>query len=287
MNSFSKVLVVFILVLSAGFAVSQMILHARRIDYQKKYEDAAAKLADSQKSVGELEEAKRSLTAKADELDKDKADLQRGLEEAKRVRDSQIEELRLEKTRLQAGFDQQRVQTNSLVAMVEEKNGQIDNLKNSVAQLDLSLRAEMQKVKGLEDDQVAKAKQIDQLKGSVAQLTMEKQNLQDSKTKYETILANLKQRGVAILPEDPPPPVDGKVVMVDEQVGAMVINKGKNDKVQVAHSFTIYREDKALAKVTVVEVEDDFCVAQIESPPGLFDKQNRIIVGDSATTRVW
>ena len=64
MNAFTKVLVVVVLILSGGFAASQMILYAKRADYREKYDQAAAQLETQSKlardSQAQLKEAGRS-----------------------------------------------------------------------------------------------------------------------------------------------------------------------------------------------------------------------------------
>lgn len=285
MNTFSKVLVVFILLLSVGFAVSQLMLHARRVDYQELYASAEQGRQD-QKSRADLLETdlgttKTELTTVRDEL----RDLEKESERETQMRDEQIAGLKEDKTRLEGSFDAQRIQITNLLDRIEEKNGLIDNLKAAEARVSASLKTELAKSEALQDDVRNKVNKIDALEGQMAELNMERQSLEEDKAGLEGILALLKERGVDIPPMKLPA-IDAKVVEVDSSFGAVVINRGKNDGVKVAHSFTIFRDETALAKVTVVRVEDDHCVGQLEQPPGLFDNANPMRVGDNATTRV-
>ena len=72
MNALAKVLVVILIVLSAAFAVSQMIFHARRVNYQELYRKTNTDLQDArrdkEKLILQLEARTRESDGRADAL---------------------------------------------------------------------------------------------------------------------------------------------------------------------------------------------------------------------------
>jgi septal ring factor EnvC (AmiA/AmiB activator) len=285
MNVFSKVLVVFVFLLSVGFAASQMVLHAKRQKYYKLYADTQTELTGARARANELEGQLEDTRAQYDKAARQLRETQDDLQQAKQTRDEEISRLKQQVTKLNNDLEGARKRVNNMVSLVQEQKDVIDNLETAKASLDSSLKEALKNNENLEKQVRRQSNQIDAHQKKIAQLQDNLEEVKDEKNNMENTLARLRGRGVEIFAGEQPM-VDGKVVVVDEQVGAVVIDKGEGSKVQVGHEFTIYRGTEALAKASVVEVKPEHCVAQI-TEPGLFDKDKQIRVGDSATTQVW
>jgi hypothetical protein len=66
-------------------------------------------------------------------------------------------------------------------------------------------------------------------------------------------------------------------------LGAVVLDRGRNHKVRANYPFTVYRDSQFVAKVTVIEVHDDYCLARV-TEPGM--QRLPMEIGDNATTRL-
>lgn len=99
----------------------------------------------------------------------------------------------------------------------------------------------------------------------------------------ELVLATLSSMGVSwpeLVSGIPAPPIDAKVVAVNEDVDLVLISAGADDGVKVGFQFTIYSGDSFVAKVIVEKVMKDVSGCRV-----LF-KKNPILVNYNAATHL-
>jgi len=281
MNAFAKVLVVFVLLLSSAFAISQMMLYSKREKWREKYEETDTQLQAKKTQATELQEKFETTSRQLEQI---KADRDTKLSE----RDTRIKELR-------GDIEDMKTQNENLQTLITKTGNTIENQEKEIQQKNqaiATLQQENEKSKGLltqskdtikklQDEAVAKEKQIDALDAKVAELT---KGLKDAQTNAEHLrgqLAELERRGIH-LPTKEVPLINAKVARVDNAIGTVVLNKGSKQDVKVGYPFTIYRGTEFVAKVYVMEVQEDLSVARVDKDLEFSPMQ----VGDSATTAI-
>jgi septal ring factor EnvC (AmiA/AmiB activator) len=281
MNLYTKILVVVVLVLSVAFAVSQMMLHAKRVNWLDRYTQTKAKLDDATTRADSLDAQLKDLIRAADE-DKLRLETQvAALTTESGAKTSRIADLDREKTKLVADFDEARIINNALVLRTDAQYAVITELKTKGDNLGKELQVALGKIEGLEGNVRAREKEIVGLHDQMAERDKTIKEVTEEKDMYAGTITALMKQGVHV-PPPPAPAIDAKVARADNALGTVVLNKGKRDGVKVAHPFTIYRGTEFVAKVVVQQVEDQLCVARVER--GLFNKA--MMVGDDATTRI-
>ena len=83
----------------------------------------------------------------------------------------------------------------------------------------------------------------------------------------------------------PAPPINAKVLTVDEKAGVVKLSAGSGDGVKRGDSFTVYRVDLYIGKVAVERVAEGSSEARIIVPDMAHGRKIR--PGDSAATRVY
>ena len=284
MNPFSRVMVVLVLLLSAAFAASQMVLYAKREKYQQRYQDALAKLQTTSGRASDLEKERDDSRRYLDGIKLEKEARIDDLEATVDGLERQIRDLQATLSKKDDDLSGARTQIDKLVVTLQEQVKYIDGVEKANWDLKENLRVAAEEIKGLEDKVLATAKNVQVLQSNVVDLEKAKQDVVKERDYWVSIVSRYKEAGLHVEPEVVPV-VDGKVVGVLPELGAVVIDKGSEDKVQVAFPFTIYRGSEFVAKVTVIEVYDNLCLAR--AAEGLFDKEKPMAVGDNATTRMY
>lgn len=281
MNTFAKVLVVIVLLLSSGFAISQMVLYQKREMYRAKY-------AQERRERTKLEEQLEKKTDEADELRTARDQIQQrltsqvnNLKEDVQDAELQISDLKRRNENLQTTAGETSTRLTNLVDRLNEKDGVIDELEQKVQDLDGDLKDALAKVENLNENVREKTNKIDQLDKRIAELQQEKRQIVQEREDLESVLAQLEAKGVHVGVTEVPI-IDAKVVRVDNELGAVVLNKGKESNVQVGHPFTIYREEEFVARVYVQQVHEDYSLARVDKKLAKKDMK----VGDEATTRI-
>jgi len=281
MNTFTKVLVVLVLLLSAAFAAMQMMLYSKRVNWREKYEVADDQLRQKTKQADELNEKLQSTIQERDDIKARKDSEIARLKEDLGGRDLQIAQLNREKEKAR---DEQALLVQAVTKLEERlaaRDGEIQELRKSGQELADSLKNYMTQVEKLEQLSAEKDAKIESLDKQVAQLEEEKKEALQRGEKLERTLADLAKRGVYIPPE-PVPIIDAIVARVDNSLGAVVLNKGKNDQVEINLPFTVYRGKQFIARVYVMEVHDGHSLARVDRTLEYLPMQ----VGDNATTRI-
>jgi chromosome segregation ATPase len=219
MNTVAKVLVVFILLLSAAFAVSQMALYSKRVQYRKLYEGMKTKFENAdalaKQRETELKEAIRQQEIAKNLYERDIAALKKTEEEAK----EQVKLLRTEVSDLKADVklardqaDKYREQADTHKAAADDFRKQTEELKGIITEKEKEL-ADVTKI--AED----RKNQITALEEKVVNLENEKLQVIEQRDQFERILASLKAQGIYIPGTEAIEVIDANVVRVDNDLG--------------------------------------------------------------------
>jgi len=281
MNTFTKVLVVLVLLLSAAFAATQMMLYSKRVNWHEKYEKTDAELTEKTKLATELNDKLQATIRERDDIKARKDSEIARLREDLDTRDQEIAKLGGEKEKLQDIWTQERTRVTKLEERLDAKDGEIQELRTRGQELADSLKNYMTQTEKLEQLNAEKDSKIGALDKQVAQLEKEKKQAIQHSDELDTILANLEKRGFHI-DREPVPVVDAVVSRVDNDLGAVVLNKGKNDQVEPNLTFTIYRGKQFIARVYVMEVYEGHSLARVDRSLEYLPME----VGDNATTRI-
>jgi myosin heavy subunit len=281
MNTFAKVLVVIVLLLSSGFAISQMVLYSKREMWRERYAEAAEQLEGKTAKVEEIEQELGDLRTERDQMQQRLQTQVNRLKEDVETRDLRISKAERRVENLQTSAEQARTRVTNLEERLDKKDEVINQLEQKVAGLDTNLKDAHAKVEDLNSEVRQKANKIDQLDKRIAELQQEKRKVVQEREDLESMLAQLEAKGVHVGTTEVPI-IDAKVVRVDNELGAVVLNKGDGSGVQVGYPFTIYRNSDFVARAYVMEVHDDYSLARVDKQLARKDTK----VGDEATTRI-
>ncbi len=288
MNALTKLLVVLVLLLSFGFAVSQIVLYNRRENYGALLEEAKARLAARHTELaqvkGVLEDTRYNLDSTKARLEGEVQGLKDDLEgerEIVRTQGQQLIEESSNVARLTEFSSRQQDRIDSLDAQREELGADIEGLRATVNEKQVEIGDLRETVS--ERDATISGLELD-LEDAKRANTL----LAESNARLEGIVLEFKDRGFAV-PPAPPPAIDAIVVRVDqidEEYATAVIDKGAAADVKPNTQFTIYRhagEGKGfVATLTIRDVWEQVA-------GGLLTRQvpgKQVKVGDRATTTV-
>ena len=282
MNVFSKVLVVIVLLLSCGFVVSQMLLNSRREEWRAKYDDVNGQLATQKTKAQQLTTQSADLQQKLDNLRASSALEINALRDDVDGKTRQIAALGLDKEAYQAEAERSGTRVTSLEGRLNAKDAAIESLSGRNHELDGQLKGALDKVASLQGDVRDKDNKIDELDGQVALLNKSLRETSQDRDALIGKLAYLQGIGVNVeILSGTIPMVDARVVQADNEIGSVVLDKGKNDNIEIGMAFAIYRGTTLIAKAEVVQLTDDRCLAQVDHR---LDNMP-VEMGDRATTR--
>lgn len=281
MNTFAKVLVVIVLLLSSGFAVSQMVLYSKREMWREKYDVAQQELEAKTARAEELSEQLEDVRSERERIKQQKDTRINRLQEDLETLNLTVQKAERRNENLQTAVDQARTRVSKLEERLDEKENVIAELREKVSDLDSSLKESLAKVENLNEEVRTKTNKIDQLDKRIAELQQEKRKVVQEREDLESMLAQMEAKGIHVSTTQVPV-IDGKVVRVDNELGAVVINKGKESGVKIGYPFTIYRNSNFVAQVYVMEVHEDYSLARVDRQLA----KNQLEVGDQATTRI-
>ncbi|MEW6356704.1 MAG: hypothetical protein AB1696_10280 [Planctomycetota bacterium] len=277
MSTIAKVLVVVILILSVAFAALTGQLFAKREKLRKEYEDlqtdATSKITASENARKELQGAKDKLD---DELNKTKND---------------VTQLKTDNEHLKKGVEEKTEQITKLDA-------QITNFNTTIGQLNSNMKAKDDRLAGLEKDlgetrdklrtaeQTAREKEIEaqklaqQAKESGDRLKEVEVALKDAKQKIEilTTKGGQYEESTQLVQS----PVDAKVIKVDRSANLVVINRGREQGVEVGYIFTVFRGDAYLGDLRIESVAANVAAGAPVSGTSVGTMRE----GDNASTRI-
>jgi len=284
MTFWAKFLIVVILVLSVIFAAISTVLFAKHQDYRNELVEQSAKYETYYNTAeGDKARLQNELVIKSDELARKQTEL--------KASELQVDSLTAELTETKADV----VEEQSRLAKAQDSVNTLTIGNQALAKANEKLLGENETVrkenvaltKSLADEQ----KVTNDLKGQVATLTDQRDGLQeDLHAANETIqlneeiFAELSRRNIeaqtVIAGLTAVPDIRGLVVTVQPAENLVILNVGSNQGVRKNFEFTIYRDDKFVAKVIVFDTEDDLSAARIVS------RKLSIERGDQAATRL-
>lgn len=283
MNLFAKIVVFFILVLSVGFAVSQMALYSKRVNFKQKFAEAQQKASQRQSQIEQLQ---AELDEKTRQFDQQTSNLQQTVSGLQRKTDNQSQQITEFERKLEAAETDVRklsVATDKLTDTIKAKEQLIATLESKKDQLTQTTTRQADRISKLDSQLADKTDQVRQLTELKNQHEQEIADLGDKIDHYEAMLSRLAQRGVHVPAEDIKA-VDGKVIKTYADTDLVVINKGEEDGVKVNYPFTIYRDSEYIAQAIVTRPDRQVCVARIQE--GMVAQGKKVQEGDDATTRM-
>jgi peptidoglycan hydrolase CwlO-like protein len=286
MTFWAKILTLIILVLSIVFAAMSGVLFAKRQDYR-----AELVLTNKQRA-----EEKTKDNATIDRLESEKSDL--------------ATDLSAKQTELSTAKSQVDLLTNDMEEMrgkVEQLQGTLAKEQDNVTTLtqatnDLVSRNDVlgqengrirQENLALTENLANEQNTVNNLKKEVASLTEQRETLQAGLTDAretiqlnEEVFAELAKRNIeaqtVIAGLTAVPQIKARVMTVDPKTNLVVLNAGSEQGVRKNFEFTIFRDDKFVAKVIVFDTDKDMSAARIATrSPDIDIKQ-----GDQAWTRL-
>jgi len=290
MNFLAKVFVVLTLLLSIVFLGVTSTLFMGR----KRLREQVADLRKQREGLqGEYAEYKTNKDAELKTLGKEKQDLERDLA----ARTSEVQRLTSENTNLRAVND-------NLLGNVNQQKTQLTGLQNSLGRITERHDATVEELKATQEDLAKYRKEAATLADNVKDLDGKNKklaaDLHASQTQgkelteqvksYESLVQQLKDRGIELKKLAPggktPPLVDGKVLVVNEDLGFVIANVGlpKDGKEPLKPGFemVVYRDEGFVARVLVEKVFGELAKLRI------LKKWQKLPVreGDDVTTKV-
>jgi predicted nuclease with TOPRIM domain len=281
MNALTKVLVFLVLVLSVGFAASQMILYGKREKLARNYRDARQALATAQE---DLEETGAELTDTRDQLNRVSAELR----DQVAALQEKLQDQREEAQELNASLEQQRTHVGQLTQLSQKLQGRVEILEGNIeeqdgriAELQGTVNQKQARIGELQDVIAQKDSAIGDLRHELNETKKERTELVESNARLNGIVQQFRERGFEV-PPAPAPAINAVVVRVDEQLNTAVIDKGSEADVKPNTEFTIYNDTGFVATLVIHDVWDTVAGGLVtRQAPG-----RQIEVGDKATTEI-
>jgi len=281
MNAVAKVLVIFVLLLSAAFATSQILLFRKREDYGKKYLEERQARAAAQKQLTDAQAQLAQMTRERDDwkakYESETASLRSELQNQK----DRVAELTKQVEQMAASVQQLTAATKEQEARLATREQTVDQLKNTLAERDATIQQNLDKINQLQDAIAQRDATIGNLQLELNAAKKKNVELAETTRQLQDKIAGLIRRGIEIEPALAPP-INGRIIKVDTSVGAAVIDKGALAGVKPNTEFTVYRGDDYVASLVIHRVEDQLSVGRLRSVA----KGKTVQQGDKVTTEV-
>jgi chromosome segregation ATPase len=281
MNTSTRVLVVLVLLLSVGFAASQIVLYGKRQDLSALLTDATGKLDKANKLTADL--AKQLADAK-DSADRTISDLKNQAQDLKSRLDDktqQYAELEGKNTTLLANNTSLTEQTKGQAEQMLALNNNVKERDAKIADQGAQLTAKAAELVQRDETIKEKNAKIGEQEQQITAIKKEEKKLADANDDMMAQLQDLVRRGVDITPTYGPP-IDAKIISVDAKDHTAAIDKGSVAGVKPNTQFTIYRDSTYVAKIVITDVDKQVAVGRVS----LLAKGAQPMEGDDATTLV-
>jgi len=282
MSTFSKILVVLILVTSVVMCAMSIALFAQRANWKVLYEklNTSSKGTIAQLETEKTELIKQSGDVKAD-IERVKADNSNLTAEVSRMK-QEIADKDADKTRLETLAKQKE----DAVANLQEK---VDNLVKEINALNEKMRRDSQELLETKRNYERVVNQLTTLRDKANSLMLQLKNTQreltDSKTEVDKLSATLKKYAEVskttieeIRPKDT---LRARVMAVNNEAGIIMLSVGKDDKVTRGDEFILRRGSVYVCKIRVDATYPDSCFCRI-LPESLPSTDTKVEVGDAA-----
>ena len=286
MNTFTRVMVITVLVLSLIYVGVGAVLFATREQWRTKNNDDQA--AWQQERL-QLQSDKTALEQDAARLSTELATKNTDLE------------------LLQERYVKLETENKSLTARNQELGNTYRNLSDDMAKLSernesivkmaLSFQSDLAKTEEQLRTMTRQRDDLDEdrqrLEGELARLTTQFEETKKLLAKADKererlteIVAALKERGFAIgeiIGALEVEPVSGNVVSVDPELGIVLVNVGAREKVKKGYEFTVSRGGDYVTKIIIYEVSEDAAAGRMLKGYS----RRPVKIGDRVDTRLF
>lgn len=217
--------------------------------------------------ITQLEVKKRSAEQEAESLKSQIGDLKRQIEQHQAM----IKESNSKAASLNDALSVEKKAGEDALLEVEKLQGEVTSLRNTKSKLEVDLKASDEKVVFLKG-------KLDLFESNQQKLKAEQSAIPEAAPKAEAPDVQLKKIVVSTAESAPagapvkaaaadtaapsvPAPLEGKVLVVNEEYDFIVISLGKNDNIAVGDMVEILRQDKKIADAKIEEVRDTMSVA--------------------------
>lgn len=253
----SGIILILLLIMAVGAAALGFL------GLQKEKERNAQLTED----ITQLEVKKRSAEQEAESLKGQIGDLKRQIEQHQAM----IKESNSKAASLDDALSVEKKAKEDALLEVEKLQGEVTSLRNTKSKLESDLKASDEKVvflKGKLDlfESNQQKLKAEQAAAPEAALKADAPAVQLKKivvSPAESAQADAPEKTAAAVTAAPsvPAPLEGKVLVVNEEYDFIVISLGKNDNVTVGDMVEILRQDKKIADAKIEEVRDTMSVA--------------------------
>lgn len=216
----------------------------------------------------QLQKEKNSLLLEANNLEREKADLARQIEYNRRLMDSMAQELAAEKV------DKFQIQGNT--KSIKEENAflrkQLKALNKHKVELERKL-SELQEKNDALDSQLSEMESM--LMERITKTDVLKQDIMQARRMQAGEVLGAKKEFVELPPIVVRPQKSapysqevsgpaGKVLAVNRENNFIIVDLGEDNGVKIGNSFTVYRQDRPIAEVSVIQTRRDISACDIK-----------------------
>ncbi len=281
MNALAKVLVVLVLILSVGLAVSQMVLHGKREHYGELYVNERKARNQLEEELGKARGEFDDLTVKFDRLRESKDAQIQSLQTSLANEQARAGDLNAQVEQLTTGVQRLTDRANKLEADIATRDATIEQLRSTVAEREQTIQENLNKIDQLQNTLAAREGTIDDLEHEVTEQKKAYRQLAQSEERLQAIVGELVERGVHV-PPAPLPVINGRIVRVDEAHGVAVVDKGSEAGVKPNTEFTVYDDAGYIARLVIHDVQPQVSAGRIR----LLVAERSIRMGDKVTTEI-
>lgn len=253
-------LVLFVAMVKLGMDVT---LFSHRIDWKDKWVKAENWRVEIERiknqEIGELNIHIQNLMTGIGLLQREKEKL----EETIRGKDTVIENKETENQKLQEQIavtqtllERAQQQLNVQIATVQRLQELVDEYRNKAESAIARAAEAEQKLMELAQEVEGNKTLLAELEKKVRLLSVAKVDIEKQLTAY------VEKYGLILGP--PTRKIDGKIVSYSRELGAVVLNIGKDDGVLEGMQFSIFRPGKFVARAVTKQVDRTLAVAHIE-----------------------
>lgn len=281
MSAFTKVLIVFVLLLSVVFAGAQVFLFKNREHYGKlaieRYEALQTAQQTLEETQADLTEARESLDARQVVLDK----LEAEYAEAK----ASYAERDRKNEALVAGYkdtvDKLTADMTALQTTIKDERARADGLRDRNIELEQTINQKRDQIAALDKEIAELTSENNMLDAEIAEVKTQRTQLDRAKKALEDEIEEIVARTGITRPGIQVPDIDAIVVQVSDDNRMVVINKGTRDGVAPGHKFTVWNDEGVLGFFFVNTVQENAAAGPLTTYEGA-----EVNKGAMATTKI-
>jgi len=281
MSAVAKVLVVLVLLLSAAFAASQIILYGKREDFGARYLEAAQQLRDTTQKLNDTQKALSDKTTAFDTLKEQTnteiASLKSGLADER----TRVQDLNAQLERITTAVQQLTAANQDQEQRLQVREQTVEQLRTTVSERDQTIKENLDKIDELQNTIAQRNATIGELTHDLNQTKTTNVKLAESEQRLQNTIAGLVIRGIEVEPALAPA-INGRVIQVDQAIGAAVIDRGTAAGVKPNTQFTVYNDGGYVASLITHQVQDTLSVGKVQ----MLATGKQVQVGDRVTTEV-